>query len=267
MRLIGIASVFLLLLASCLPPKQLTSSSPPTIDTNFHLYLLVGQSNMAGRGKVDSTSKIIDSAILTLDSNGAWGYAVDPIHFDKSSAGVGPGISFAHTMLSKETAPNIRIGLIPCAVGGTSIDRWFAGEQDPVTKAFPYDDAIRRTKIAMKSGVLIGILWHQGEADNSQARAAEYQDKLVNLVRNFRSDLSGDFPFVVGEIGYFKPHRPINGILNQIPHYIPNSAVVSAEGLRDGGDGTHFDTPSARLLGKRFGKAMGRLIVLNGLSK
>ena len=113
----------------------------------------------------------------------------------------------------------------------------------------------------MKSGVLKGILWHQGEADNSEAQAAEYQDKLVNLVRNFRSDLSGDFPFVVGEIGYFKPQRPINGILNQTPRYIPNSAVVSAEGLRDGGDRTHFDTPSARLLGKRYGEAMSRHVV------
>ena len=266
MRLIGIVSVFLLLFASCSPPKQLVSSSPSAKDTNFHLYLLVGQSNMAGRGKVDSTSKIIDSAILTLDNNGAWSYAIDPIHFDKSSAGVGPGISFAHTMLSKEPDPNIRIGLIPCAVGGTSIDRWFTGEQDPVTKAFPYDDAIRRAKIAMKSGILKGILWHQGEADNSEARAAEYQDKLVNLVRNFRGDLSGDFPFVVGEIGYFKPQRPINGILNQAPNYIPNSAVVTADGLKDKGDGTHFDTPSARLLGKRYAEAMGRLIALNDLS-
>jgi len=217
---------------------------------------------MAGRGKVDSASKIIDSAIMTLDSNGVWRYATDPIHFDKSFAGVGPGISFAHTMLLGEPDSHTRIGLIPCAVGGTSIDRWSAGKQDPVTKAFPYDDAIRRTKVAMQSGVLKGILWHQGEADNSEARAAEYEGKLINLVRNLRSDLSGDFPFVVGEIGYFKPGRLINGILNQTPNYIPNSAVVSADGLKDKGDRTHFDTPSARLLGKRYGEAMG---ILRGL--
>src|SRR5690606_9968966 len=107
MRLIGMVSAFMLLLTGCSPSKQLVSSSSPAIDTNFHLYLLIGQSNMAGRGKVDSASKVIDPAILTLDSNGVWGYAMDPIHFDKSFAGVGPGISFAHTILSKEPAPHI----------------------------------------------------------------------------------------------------------------------------------------------------------------
>src|SRR5690606_11703557 len=259
MRLIGIVLLFALLLAGR-PSKLDVSSLPPTIDTNFHLYLLVGQSNMAGRGKVDLASKIIDSAILTLDSNGAWVYAKDPIHFDKSFAGVGPGISFAHTMLSKETDSAVRIGLIPCAVGGTSIDRWFASQQEPVTKAFPYDDAIKRAKIAMKSGVLKGILWHQGEADNADVRAAQYQDKLARLVQNFRNDLSGDFPFVVGEIGHFKPKLPINDVLNHTPRFIPNSAVVSAEGLKDVGDGTHFNTWSARLLGQRYAEAMCSLL-------
>ncbi|QNL51914.1 glycosyl hydrolase 115 family protein [Olivibacter sp. SDN3] len=235
-------------------------TEPSAIDTNFHVYLLVGQSNMAGRGKLDSASKIIDSAILTLDSNGMWVHAMDPIHFDKSAAGVGPGISFAREMLAKESDSGIRIGLIPCAVGGTSIDRWFAGEQDPVTKAFPYDDAIRRANVAMRKGVLKGILWHQGEANNSKERAAEYPNKLVKLVHNFRRDLNGDFPFVVGEIGYFKSQRPINDVLNQSPTYIPHSAVVSAEGLKDVGDRTHFDTPSARLLGKRYAEAMYKLI-------
>lgn len=74
MRLIGIVLLFALLLAGR-PSKLEVSSLSPTIDSNFHLYLLVGQSNMAGRGKVDSASKIIDTAILTLDSNGAWVYA------------------------------------------------------------------------------------------------------------------------------------------------------------------------------------------------
>ncbi|PRD56639.1 sialate O-acetylesterase [Sphingobacterium gobiense] len=259
MRLIRIVSLFVLLFAGK-PSNLEVSSLSPTIDTNFHLYLLAGQSNMAGRGKVDSISEIIDSAILTLDRNSIWVYAKDPIHFDKSFAGVGPGLRFAQTMLSKEQDSTIRIGLIPCAVGGTSIDRWFAGQQDPVTKAFPYDDAIRRAKIAMKRGVLKGILWHQGEADNAEVRAAQYQDKLARLVQNFRNDLSGDFPFVVGEIGHFKSRLPINDVLNQTPRFIPNSAVVSAEGLKDVGDGTHFNTWSARLLGQRYAEAMCSLL-------
>src|SRR5215210_2193260 len=84
------------------------------VDGNFHLYLLVGQSNMAGRGKVDSLSKQIDPQIFMLDKNNNWVPATDPVHFDKPEiAGVGPAISFAKEMARGDK--KIRIGLIPCA--------------------------------------------------------------------------------------------------------------------------------------------------------
>ncbi len=226
------------------------------IDTNFHLYLLVGQSNMAGRGKLDAASKMVDSAIFALDSNGRWAYAIDPIHFDKPAVGVGPGISFAKTILSESTEPSLRIGLIPCAVGGTSINLWFAGQRDPVTKAYPYDDAIRRAKAAMKSGVLKGILWHQGGSDNTPEKAVGYLDKQLAVIHNFRQDLGGEFPFVLGEQGHFKDVQVINEIVRGIPGMLPKVALVSTEGLADIGDGLHFDTRSVRELGSRYAKEL-----------
>ena len=87
----------------------------------FHLYLLIGQSNMAGRGTVEPQDTLGNSKILCLNRDGDWEIAKDPIHFDKPVAGVGPGLSFAREML-KTADKDIVIGLIPCAAGGSSID-------------------------------------------------------------------------------------------------------------------------------------------------
>jgi hypothetical protein len=141
------------------------------VDSNFHLYLLIGQSNMAGRGVSDAESKMKNPKILMLDSLNNWVTATDPVHFDKPSAGVGPGISFAKEMLAENKI--ISIGFIPCAFGGSPIKVWEPGAV--YLKVFhPYDDALKRTRLAMQQGVVKGILWHQGESDNDSIRAAHY---------------------------------------------------------------------------------------------
>jgi len=85
-------------------------------------------------------------------------------------------------------------------------------------------------------------------------------NKLQALIQRLRKDLdSPDLPFVAGEIGYFGKSTPINIVIDQLPGTVPHTAVVSAEGLTDKGDKTHFDTRSARELGKRYGQAMIKL--------
>lgn len=48
------------------------------------------------------------------------------------------------------------------------------------------EEAVRRAKIAQKTGVLKGILWRQGESD---ARDTRYLDKLKALIAALRKDL------------------------------------------------------------------------------
>jgi hypothetical protein len=242
----------------CLLIISMMSQAQEKSDTNFHLYLLIGQSNMAGRGVVDAESKQQDPQILMLDSNNRWLPATDPVHFDKPEiAGVGPALSFAKEMLGSDK--NIKIGLIPCAVGGSPIRVW-----EPVafyTPNFhPYDDAMKRVRLAMQQGVLKGILWHQGESDNDSVHAPSYLEKLKTLVNRLRSELhQPNLPFIAREIGYFIKDDFINSFINQLPQQMPNTGVVSAKGLTDKGDHLHFDTPSARELGKRYARAMKKL--------
>ena len=237
------------------------SYAQPQPDPNFHLYLLAGQSNMAGRGEV--TGKYINEGnanVYMLNKNNEWVQAKHPLHFDKPQvAGVGPGLPFALEMAKANK--KIKIGLVPCAVGGSSIDVWKAGAYDSATKTYPYDDAMKRVAIAMQQGAFKGILWHQGESNSTPEGAAVYMPKLTTLIEQFRDSIgTKNLPFVAGELGTYKEqYGNINRIISQLPEKVPLTAIASSKGLKHKGDGTHFDSPSAEMLGKRFAKEMKRL--------
>lgn len=229
-------------------------------DPNFHLYLLIGQSNMAGRGKVDSLSYPNNNRILMLTKENEWVIANDPLHFDKpKAAGVGPGLRFAEKILVHQTNNKVRIGLIPCAVGGSPIEAWQPGKE--FLGFHPYDDALSRLRLAMQSGILKGILWHQGESNSSEARSKSYLQQLIELIGRLRTE-AGDqkVPFIAGELGYYRDrYQIINNILKGLPESVPNTAVATAEALTHKGDTTHLNSPSARLLGERFAERMIKL--------
>jgi hypothetical protein len=228
---------------------------------NFHLYLLIGQSNMAGRGPVDAESKKAHPRVVMLTQDLKWEPATDPLHFDKSAAGVGPGLVFGKQMA--EANPQARIGLVPCAVGGTSIKAWVPGAEDKATRTHPYDDMLKRMQEAQKAGVLKGILWHQGESD--RASADRYPGWLTELIERLRKDLHApEAPFVASELTVFKPegaestkkfNEAVQGLAGKVKKY----AFVSAEGLDHKGDQLHYSTESARTLGRRFAEKMVEL--------
>ncbi len=233
----------------------------PVVDSNFHLYLLAGQSNMAGRGEITSEYQAeSDSNVLMLAKNGDWVIAKHPLHFDKpKAAGVGPGLAFGIVMATAR--PGVKIGLVPCAVGGTSINAWKPGAYDSATKTHPYDDALTRIKIAMQKGIFKGIIWHQGESDSNPDSAAVYLPKLLTLINRLRTEIKNNrLPFVAGELGTYKTqYSDISKILSQLPQQVPFTAVASSQGLTHKGDLIHFNSASAEELGKRYARQMLQL--------
>jgi predicted neuraminidase len=243
--------------AKSLPPKE-----------RFHLYLLIGQSNMAGRGALDPAYPVSQSRLLKFSPRNVWAPGTDPLHFDKPAvAGVGLGTSFARAMA--DTDKSITVGVIPCAVGGTPLERWVKGGD-------LYEQAVKRTRLAMKDGVLKGILWHQGEADSgTEKNARSYADRLAKMIADLRADLgAGEVPFVAGKLGEFLKRESASGkpslwpVVNEqiasLPQRVPRTAVVESSGLQHKGDGVHFDTPSLREFGKRYAAAMTRLLSPQG---
>lgn len=238
------------------PLPNFAQSSAPD---DLKLFLLVGQSNMAGRGKIDPDDNEPHERVWSFNKEQQWVPAVDPLHFDKPKiVGVGLGRTFANTLA--ENHPDWNIGLIPCAVGGSPIGTWKPGAVYDALGVHPYDDAIERAKAAMKSGNLAGILWHQGESDSGRPELQKaYAKNLETLIAQLRTDLDApEVPFLIGELGHF-PDRSwtnrdatVNVAHRKVAESIPNCAWVSSEGLKAGPDGTHFDAESFREFGRRY---------------
>ena len=226
-------------------------------EANFHLYLLVGQSNMAGRGKIELQDKEAVPRVLMLNKANEWVSAVDPISFDKTIAGVSLGRTFGIEMAKANK--EVKIGLIPSAVGGTPIRRW--QQNGDLYKA-----ALKRTKLAQKDGVIKGILWHQGEGDSGkEATAKIYEAQLHAMITAWRKDLGGgNIPIVVGEMGRFfkraKFKHVVDAALKALPGKVKHAAWVSAEGLEHKGDVVHFNAAGYRELGKRYATNMQALL-------
>ncbi|TDN36036.1 sialate O-acetylesterase [Hymenobacter sp. UV11] len=258
--------------AQAVQPRLRQVVAPPARREKFQLYLLVGQSNMAGRGYVEAPDTVPNRHVLRLNPAGQWEVAQDPIHFDKPVAGVGPGLAFGRAMAAADTS--VVIGLIPGAVGGSGIDAWVPGAYFADTKTHPYDDALARARVAQQAGTLAGIIWHQGETDSSPDKSAAYAPKLAALVARLRADLHAPtLPFVAGELPAFQFTKTgpdgtaqpnpgaarVNTAVATLGKTVAHYAYVSAAGTTDRGDHLHFDARSARLMGQRYAQAMQRL--------
>ena len=219
---------------------------------HLQLFLLIGQSNMAGRGKVGPKDEVTNPRIFMLTKEREWVLARDPLHFDKPVAGVGPGMEFARMLVAADA--KITVGLIPCAVGGTALDKWkVVGEL--------YTAAVARAREALKSGTLAGILWHQGESDKTHEQLITYGDRFAAMIGQLRKDLDAEnVPVIMGELGRFRPaHAEFNTALPEISRQVPLCIYVTSESLVDQGDHLHFDTPSQRILGQRYAAAFLKL--------
>lgn len=258
-------SVVITALAAAISASALLAAESPVLPKKhtMQIYLLIGQSNMAGRGKIEKEDTTPHARVLMFETNNTWKPAVEPLTKDPHKYhGVGPGLAFAKVMADKN--PSVTIGLVSAAVGGTQLSRWIKG-------ADLYENAVKRAKLAMKDGTLAGILWHQGESDcDTEEHAHSYETRLAKMISDLRAELGApNAPFVVGELGEFliartksKPvplSNVVNAALNDLPNKVPMTGCASAKGLKDKGDELHFDAPSQREFGRRYAEVMSQL--------
>ncbi len=248
----------------------LAQTDLPKDKSKLHLYLLIGQSNMAGRGAIEEQDKITDPKIFAYNKFGKWVTASEPLHQDReANLGMGPGINFARELRKQDS--KLIIGLIPSAVGGTSMSRWVKGSD-------LYERAVQRTKEALQNGTLKGILWHQGENEtDDEARAKAYGTTLAQMIADLRADLNApDVPFIAGQLGEFlyarKDNkfvfaRAVNEGIATLPAKGLLIGVVSSQGLGHKGDDLHFDAAAQREMGKRYAAEFVRLRKMQKASK
>ena len=250
------------------------------------LVLLAGQSNMAGRGYADPEDLTEIAGLLMIRPDGKWQPAVEPItkdrpfvgtfnaagekilgsdpfetvlpEGDQKVCGVGPGRTFGRLLLNAN--PGKVVGLIPCAVGGTSIAAWMpGGVDDHDENNFPYDFAIKKALTAQQSGKIVAILWHQGENDASK-QTPGYTEKLRTVVNNFRRDLQlgEDVPFIAGNLASFYKENIadhveiVDNALETLSREKDSFLYVNTKDLTHRGDNLHYDTASQHELGSRY---------------
>lgn len=221
-----------------------------------HSFLMAGQSNMAGRGFLTDVEPIFDDYIKML-RNGRWQTMVEPINYDRHTAGIGLAASFAEAWRLKNDSDEI--GLIPCADGGSSLDDW-------AIDGALFENAVIQAKLAQKTSTLDGILWHQGENDSTPDNANLYGEKFSIIVKAFRNELNApNLPIIVGGLGdfltegtfgsYFSEYQIVNKALQDFAETNSNCYFVSAFGLTANSDLIHFDAASQRKFGLRYFEA------------
>ncbi len=263
-------------------------------DPNFHIYLLFGQSNMAGPcnnqnatqeardpqpADCDTTSRIKVLAWGDCDATSypcgfklkrtydQWYTAFPPYH--NCHEGIGPADYFGKTLLDS-IRNDITIGFVPCALSGQKIEVFMKGMNAPIDNhtqphngttsisSGGYEWMVKRAKLAQQSGVIKGILLHQGEANAGEGTA--WVNKVKTIVANLKTDLGlGDIPFIAGELIQDPAADPnaknLNPFVNQLPKEIPNCGVASSEGfkLRSGDTWRlHFACDGIREFGRRY---------------
>lgn len=240
-------------------PKQAVRAENMPEKDNLWVFILAGQSNMAGRGFVEPQDTIPDPRILTINEDKQWILAKEPLHFyEPTMAGLDCGLSFGREMLN-HIPDSVSIALIPCAVGGSSIEQWLG---DSVFRNVQLLSNFKdKINFAKQYGTIKGILWHQGENDANPESILHYKQNLKELISEFRQIVDNThLPFLIGELGSFKEHGFQNNIdsINAIIHTVAdnnyNTFVVGTDDLKCKADSIHFNSSGQRSMGWRFAR-------------
>lgn len=250
---------------------------------NLHIYLCIGQSNMEGAARIEAQDTLnIDSRFQILEAldcpklnrkKGEWYTAKPPLC--RCDTRLSPADYFGRTML-KSMKKKQKLGLVHVAVAGSKIEIFdkvkykayldSSAKERPwmirMADAYggnPYERLIEMAKIAQKSGVIKGILLHQGESNTGDKT---WPTQVKKIYDNILADLGmapNAIPLIAGELvaaeqgGKCASH---NAIIATLPQSIPKAVVVSSTGLTAAKDGLHFDSAGVREFGKRYAEAL-----------
>jgi len=258
----------------------LSSFSAFSQDPNFYIFLAFGQSNMEGSAAFESKdTTAVDNRFRVLEavncdklnrSMGNWYTAVPPLA--RCKTGLTPVDYFGRTLV--ENLPkNIKIGIINVAVGGCKIELFDKDNYQSYTATAPdwmkgilaeydgnpYGRLIEMAKIAQHSGMIKGILMHQGES-NTGDKTWPAKIKVVydNILKDLKLDAKST-PLLAGEVVNADQGgvcASMNEIIATLPQTIPTAHIISSAGCPDGPDNLHFSAEGYRILGKRYGVAM-----------
>lgn len=275
-------------------PFLLAAADDDASGDELSVFLLLGQSNMAGQAMCASRSQTTDPRVLNFGyTSESWELAVEPLHHDRPGRnGAEIGTSFARALVERGLVAG-KVGLVPCAFGGSSLARWtrrtapartapedeYAGDAAVSIRGNPglpgdlYEHAWHRGRLALSAhprAVLRGILLHHGSTDGAQLELAQaYGAGLRQLIADLRADFdSPEIPFVMGEQGAFVgiesvvPVPFVETIRAQTEAVAADDTfveIVSSARLGHKGDRLHFSAEAYREFGVRYADVWAEL--------
>ena len=252
----------------------------------FYVYLCFGQSNMEGNAKFEPQDTIVNKRFQVLEAldcdnlnrkKGEWYTAVPPL--SRCTTGLTPADYFGREMIAN-LPEDVKVGVINVAVGGCKIELFDKDNSETYIKTAPdwmkgmiaqyngnpYARLVELAKIAQKTGVIKGILLHQGESNTNDTL---WTKKVKIVYDNLLKDLNlkaESTPLLAGEVVNADQGgicASMNNIIATLPEVIPNSYVISSSGCPDAKDNLHFTAEGYRILGKRYAKKMLELTKRN----
>jgi hypothetical protein len=238
------------------------------------LFLMMGQSNMAGRGNLAEVPEFpYASRIHVFNNAGEWvNPGAEPVDdcgahtysaLQDTTAKAGPGMAFANRLC--ELRPEIDVGLIPCAKNGSYMLNHLPCWRPQAI----YGATLARALEASVAGEIEGILWHQGESDGDGSSNGTtghlWGNDFMDVIRSMRVDLGNlDLPVVFAQIGTSPSNTTYpgwNDIRARQGQILARRVVrVNHDDLAKQSDGIHLTTASYVQLGIRYAEAMHALI-------
>ncbi|RXK53816.1 sialate O-acetylesterase [Oleiharenicola lentus] len=253
-------------------------------DKNFHVFLCLGQSNMEGFPGIPAEEKsyaeprfqvlaAVDFPALGREQ-GKWYPAVPPLC--RPNSGMSPADYFGRTLVAALPADH-RVGVVNVSVGGCKIElfnpeafpeyipnapAWMKGALNAYA-GNPYQRLVDMARVAQQSGVIRGILLHQGESNVgdpawSTKVKAVYEKLLADLGLN-----AAEVPLLVGGLVPADQQgkcASMNPVIADLPKLIPTAHFVSSDGCEAVGDKLHFSPAGYRELGRRYAEKMRPLL-------
>lgn len=260
------------------------AADPGGVKPEYDIFLLVGQSNMDGRGPVAGLRGDL-AKFAQARPDVRIGYSIGGLHrplrvsdgFEalrpgcsgtpKNAGGTpptntfGPEVSFGAAMA--DAFPGRKILLLKVAEGGTSL----AADWDPQQPEKLYARFLRYVESAQAkirdeggTGQLRGMVWMQGESDSSLP-AGKYRELLTAFIAKVRADLAAPaLPFVIGQVYDNGKRDQVIAGQKAVAKEVPATGFVPADDLKTFDSGTHYDAASQIKLGAACAKEMLRLL-------
>lgn len=249
-------------------------------DPNLWVFLCFGQSNMEGSADIEADDQgPVDERFQMLAAvdfpqrgreQGNWYPATPPLC--RPWTRLSPADYFGRTLVER-LPQEVRVGVVHVAVGGCDIKLFDKDRYEEYAKTAPdwmvdkieayggspYHRLVEMAKTAQQSGVIRGMLLHQGETNTGDT---EWPKNVKRVYDYLLADLgldARDVPLLAGEVVAEEQGgrcASMNPIIRTLPDVIPTAQVVPSAGCDVQEDLIHFSSAGCRELGKRYADTM-----------